>query len=176
MSLWSEFLTNEQRVIHKWKHYFPAYERHFGKFVNTDVVFIEIGCGQGGSLQMWKRFLGPHARIIGVDINPDCAAFKEDQIEIRIGHQSDAVLLESIVQEFGLPDVVLDDGSHVMSHIQSTSTRSIRSCDAMACTLWRICTPLTGTSMKAAISVKVLSSRPARTTLMSSMRNTHGTH
>ena len=69
---------------------------------------------------MWKRFLGPHARIIGVDINPHCAAFKEDQIEIRIGHQSDQALLESIVQEFGQPDVVLDDGSHVMSHIQST--------------------------------------------------------
>ncbi len=41
MTLWSDFLTNDQRLIHKWKHYFPAYERHLGKFVNTDVVFFE---------------------------------------------------------------------------------------------------------------------------------------
>jgi FtsJ-like methyltransferase len=122
MSLWLDFLTNEQRVIHKWKHYFPAYERHFGKFVNQDVTFIEVGCGEGGSLQMWKRFLGPHARIIGIDINPDCAAFTEDQIEIRIGDQSDPTFLNRIIQEFGPPDVVLDDGSHIMSHIMETFT------------------------------------------------------
>jgi hypothetical protein len=41
---WSDFLTNQQRVADKWRHYFPAYERHFGKFVNTDVVLIKIGC------------------------------------------------------------------------------------------------------------------------------------
>lgn len=120
MSLWLDFLTNDQRLIHKWKHYFPAYERHFGRFVNADVVFIEIGCGEGGSLQMWKRFLGPHARIVGIDINPRCAAFAEDQIDVRIGDQSDARFLAGIIDEFGAPDVVLDDGSHVMSHVNAS--------------------------------------------------------
>lgn len=119
MSLWSSFLTNEARVIQKWKHYFPVYERHFARFVNSDVVFVEIGCGEGGSLQMWKRFLGPHARIIGLDINPVCEAVAEDQIEIRIGDQSDAGFLGAIVDEFGAPDIVLDDGSHIMSDVQA---------------------------------------------------------
>src|ERR1700728_4013381 len=40
MGLWSDFLTNDRRLIHKWKHYFPVYERHFGRFINTDVVLI----------------------------------------------------------------------------------------------------------------------------------------
>lgn len=120
MSLWSDFQTNDKRLIHKWKHYFPAYERHFSRFVNTDVVFIEIGCGQGGSLQMWKRYFGPHARIIGIDINSACKAYAEDQIEIRIGDQSDRSFLDQIVKEFGAPDIVLDDGSHVMSHIRAS--------------------------------------------------------
>jgi hypothetical protein len=120
MSLWSDFLTNDQKVIHKWKHYFPAYERHFGRFVNTDVVFLEIGCGKGGSLQMWKRFFGPHARIIGIDIRPECKNFVEDQIEVRIGSQADTGFLLSVLEEFGTPDIVLDDGSHVMSHINAT--------------------------------------------------------
>ena len=120
MTLWQDFLTNDQRLIHKWKHYFPVYESHFERFVNRDVVFIEIGCGEGGSLQMWKRFLGPHARIVGIDIDPRCAGFGEDQIEIRIGDQSDAAFLGSIVEEFGTPDIVLDDGSHMMSHIMAS--------------------------------------------------------
>lgn len=120
MSLWSDFLTNEGLIIHKWNHYFPAYERHFGRFVNTDVVFIEIGCGEGGSLRMWKRYLGPYARIIGLDIRPECARLAEDQIHIRIGDQSDAAFLLSVCEEFGAPDVVLDDGSHMMSHIHAS--------------------------------------------------------
>ncbi|MBI1981326.1 MAG: class I SAM-dependent methyltransferase [Methylocystis sp.] len=119
-SLWSDFLTNTQRSVFKWKHYFPAYERHFGRFVNTDVVFFEIGCGNGGSLQMWKRFLGPHARIVGVDIRAECGKFAEDQIEIRIGDQSDQAFLRALCAEFGAPDVVLDDGSHMMSHVHAT--------------------------------------------------------
>jgi hypothetical protein len=117
MTLWSDFLTNDKRIIHKWKHYFPIYERHFKDFVYKPVIFIEIGCGQGGSLQMWKRYFGPHARIIGIDINPACKTFEEDQIEVRIGDQSDATLMQSLIDEFGAPDIVLDDGSHMMSHI-----------------------------------------------------------
>jgi hypothetical protein len=120
MPLWSDFLTNDQRLIHKWKHYFPAYERHLLKFVNTDVVFLEIGSGQGGSLQMWKRFLGPFARIVGIDLRPECKQYEEDQISIRIGDQSDKAFLREVCAEFGAPDVVLDDGSHIMSHLHAT--------------------------------------------------------
>ena len=81
---------------------------------------MEIGCGLGGSLQMWKRYFGPHARIIGIDINPECKGFEEDQIEVRIGDQSDEKLLQSVIDECGAPDIVLDDGSHMMSHITAT--------------------------------------------------------
>ena len=117
MTLWADFLTNDNRFIHNWKHYFPIYERHFKDFVNKPVTFMEIGCGVGGSLQMWKRYFGPHARIVGVDINPACKSFEEDQIEVRIGDQGDENFLQSLVDEFGAPDIVLDDGSHQMSHM-----------------------------------------------------------
>lgn len=120
MTLWADFLTNDQRVIHKWKHYFPVYEQHFSRFVNRDVVFLEIGCGNGGSLQMWKRYLGPHARIIGIDLEPTFTKYAEDQIEIRIGNQSDTDFLTKVLGEFGQPDIVLDDGSHVMSDINAS--------------------------------------------------------
>ena len=117
LNLWASFLTNDGRLIHKWKHYFPIYERHFRDFVYKPVTFIEIGCGRGGSLQMWKRYFGPHARIVGIDILPECKEFEEDQIEIRIGAQQDRQFLENVIAEFGAPDIVLDDGSHVMSQV-----------------------------------------------------------
>lgn len=120
MTLWQSFQTNTQRPIHKWKHYFPAYERHFGQLANRTMTFVEIGCGRGGSLQMWKRFFGPFATIVGLDINPQCAKFEEDQIQVRIGDQSDSGFLQSIIDEFGVPDGVLDDGSHKMKDVSAS--------------------------------------------------------
>lgn len=117
MNLWADFLSNDGHVIHKWGHYFPIYERHFARFVYRPVVFWEIGCGRGGSLQMWKRYLGPHAQIIGLDIRPECGDFSEDQIAIRIGDQSDTAFLDNVLTEFGTPDIILDDGSHQMTDI-----------------------------------------------------------
>jgi hypothetical protein len=69
---------------------------------------------------MWKRYFGPRALIVGIDVNPECTKFEEDQIAIRIGSQSDTGFLESIVDEFGTPDIVLDDGSHQMSDVVDT--------------------------------------------------------
>lgn len=120
MSLWPIFLNNRGRVIHKWTHYFPVYERHFSAFVGRSFTILEIGCGQGGSLQMWKQYFGPLATIVGVDIRPECAAFEEDQIHIRIGDQADPAFLRSVIEEFGMPDIVLDDGSHIMEHIKAS--------------------------------------------------------
>jgi hypothetical protein len=69
---------------------------------------------------MWKRYLGPHAQIVGIDVNPECRTFEEDQIKIRIGSQSDTNFLSDVLAEFGTPDIVLDDGSHHMSDVVNT--------------------------------------------------------
>ena len=121
MNLWADFHGNaERRVIHKWKHYFPVYERHFAPFVSRSVTLLEIGCGDGGSLQMWKRYLGPHAQIVGIDIEPRCAEFEDDQIAVRIGSQDDSAFLDRVVAEFGPLDIVIDDGSHVQAHVAAS--------------------------------------------------------
>src|SRR5690348_5206713 len=117
MSLWRSFLGHDQRVAEKWLHYFPVYEQHFARFVGAPALFVEIGCGQGGSLQLWKRYLGPHAQIVGLDIREECTTYEEPQIAVRIGDQSDPAFLARVIEEFGNPDVVLDDGSHVMAHL-----------------------------------------------------------
>jgi hypothetical protein len=35
----------------------------------------------------------------------------------RIGDQADTAFLSGVIEEFGPPDIVLDDGGHVMSHV-----------------------------------------------------------
>ena len=113
MSLWSDFISHNGRVVAKWKHYFPAYQRHLGRYVDQPTVLLEIGVDQGGSLQLWKKFLGPLARIVGIDVKPECATYEEDQISVRIGSQSDEGLLRSVLNDFGKPDIVIDDGGHM---------------------------------------------------------------
>jgi hypothetical protein len=120
VSLWQDFVTNDGKIIDKWAHYFPIYERHFAWFRNKSLTFIEIGVYKGGSLAMWQRYFGPLARIIGIDNNPECKAHETPGIFVRVGDQSNKDFLQTIINEFGVPDVVLDDGSHQMSHIAST--------------------------------------------------------
>jgi SAM-dependent methyltransferase len=120
VTLWAEFLNHHGRIVDKWKHYFPAYETHLARYVNRPLTFLEIGVGEGGSLQMWKRYFGPHAQLVGIDIAPRCTAFEEDQIAIRIGDQSDKQFLADVLEEFGAPDVVIDDGSHIVQHVVAT--------------------------------------------------------
>lgn len=115
-----DFLTNKGKVIHKWHHYLPIYERHLQKFVNQSVTIWEIGVFQGGSLSMWKRFLGPFATVVGIDIDAACKAHEEHQIQVRIGDQSDMAFLQTVLDEFGVPDIIIDDGSHQMKHLTKT--------------------------------------------------------
>jgi len=117
MNLWQDFLTNDGKVIHKWVHYFPIYERHFSWYRNKSLVFLEIGVAGGGSLAMWQRFFGPFAKIVGIDIAEECRQHEAPGIFVRIGDQGDEKFLAKIIGEFGVPDVVLDDGSHRMEHI-----------------------------------------------------------
>ncbi len=117
MSLWTIALQHTGRPIDKWQHYFPIYERHLSRYVNTPVLVLEIGCGAGGSLQVWRKYFGPHARIVGVDNRPECQAFEQQGIAVRIGDQSDPGFWSRFLSEFGAPDVVVDDSSHEMRDV-----------------------------------------------------------
>lgn len=115
MALKEYFDNNPGRMIHKWHHYFEIYERHFDRFRNKPVTIMEIGVFQGGSLQMWKHYFGPQARIIGVDINPRCKEFEEPGIEVLIGSQEDRNFWAQVKQQVPPVDILIDDGGHTMN-------------------------------------------------------------
>jgi hypothetical protein len=81
---------------------------------------LEIGTGNGGSSQMWKHYFGPAAQIVTVDIREECLKFADEQVAVRIGSQADPMFIQSVIDEFGAPDIVLDDGSHVTEHVCAT--------------------------------------------------------
>lgn len=114
------FLSGGARVVHKWHHYLPLYERYFSRWRGKPLRFLEIGVDKGGSLELWRRYFGLDAVIYGIDINPDCAAFDGKGASVRIGSQDDPAFLNHVVDEMGGVDVVLDDGSHHMNHIRTS--------------------------------------------------------
>jgi len=109
------FMANSGRAIHKWLDYFDVYHRTFAKFRGRPIKFLEIGVQNGGSMHMWRNYFGPHAQIIGVDIDPRCAALRSEGFDIWIGDQGDPQFwLGFLAKRQGI-DVVLDDGGHTMA-------------------------------------------------------------
>jgi hypothetical protein len=99
----------------KWSQYFAIYREVFGHLVQSPIRMLEIGVYRGASLELWRRyFTHPDSLIVGIDIDGACARFDSpsERKHVRIGSQTDAAFLSSVVQEFGPFDLIVDDGSH----------------------------------------------------------------
>jgi hypothetical protein len=98
--------------IWKWRHYFEMYHRHLEKFVGKDVQFAEIGVFSGGSLQMWKSYLGDRAHIHGIDLDESTLAYGGGNVTIHVGDQADRSFWACFRRAVPVLDVVVDDGGH----------------------------------------------------------------
>ena len=108
----------------KWGHHFytPIYEQWFSAKRYQPVKLLEIGIGGyakthlgGDSLRMWKQYFSK-GTITGIDLY-DKSALAESRIHIYQGDQSDAAFLKKVQETEGPFDIIIDDGSHVQSHI-----------------------------------------------------------
>lgn len=109
------FEANRGPLLNKWMHYFDIYDRHFARFRGREILLVEIGIYHGGSLGMWKSYFGPHAKIVGIDINPRALKFADEQVTVLIGDQSDRAFLQSVRARYPHIDILLDDGGHSMN-------------------------------------------------------------
>ena len=108
----SEMFKKSKNFSAKYEKYFDVYEKYFSKYKEKNIIFVEIGIFNGGSLKVWKEYFGANAKIIGIDLNPECKKFEEDGIEIHIGNQSDPEFWDDFFKKVGNVDVILDDGGH----------------------------------------------------------------
>lgn len=137
MDLKSWYWFNElQMARQKSMAFLDAYEENLAPFVGKDTVLWEIGTGypkskqpdgcmgMGGSLSMFKEYLGPKSIVIGIDIIPECKEYEnvDRKIFIEIGSQTDLSFLDVLISKYGCPDIVIDDGSHLDQHINITFT------------------------------------------------------
>src|SRR5688572_29974797 len=114
-SLQEIFESHDDRLIHKWNHYFDIYERYLASYKGKPVNILEIGISHGGSLQMWRKYFGPQANIFAIDVNPECKKFEDTGIKIFIGSQEDESFLASLKPELPAIDILIDDGGHTMN-------------------------------------------------------------
>ncbi len=112
------------RLLDKWVHYFPIYDRHLASFRDVGARVLEIGVAHGGSLDMWERYLGPSTVLIGVDIDEDTSRLASPARTILIGDQGDPDFLRTVVERHGPFDIVIDDGGHTMQQ-QITSVETL---------------------------------------------------
>ncbi len=107
--------TNKSSLYHD---YLYAYENVLRPLRQEHFTLLEIGVYDGASLRMWKNYF-PHAKIVGIDINPACADLAAERIAVEIGSQDDPEFLDRVMQQYR-PLVVIDDGSHLAHHIISS--------------------------------------------------------
>jgi hypothetical protein len=106
------FKTDKGSIKH---NYTAVYERYFGPLrAQSGLRLMEIGVACGSSLKMWSKYFND-ARILGVDIRPDCASLCKLYPNIAITIQN---ATQAPVQ--GSFDIIIDDGSHVSADIVDT--------------------------------------------------------
>lgn len=106
--------SSPHRLLMKWEHYFPIYERHFQRFRSKPVRMLEIGVYKGGGLDLWRNYFGPDATLTGVDIFESAKKLAGPGTDIIICDQSNTTKLEQIFKERPAYDIILDDGGHTM--------------------------------------------------------------
>lgn len=106
-------------------NYAVPYMFHLSKYENESINLLEIGVGGdadtlagGQSLRMWKEYF-PKANIYGIDIY-DKSKHNEERIKIFKGSQADDKFLNEVCKQIGEIDVIVDDGSHINTHVIET--------------------------------------------------------
>lgn len=107
--------TDKSSSVNSAWDYLRHYQALFAPWQHQPINVIEIGVDRGASLNVWRKYFSV-ARIIGIDINPDCRAFAGDRVVIEIGSQEDPGFLHRVCSKYP-PSIIIDDGSHFAHHV-----------------------------------------------------------
>ncbi len=101
------------KAVHNYLGYLESY---LAPIRSSASAVLELGIAEGGSLLMWEQYF-PTARIVGVDILPECIKpfSRALAVLVRDGDLED-LLLKLGGQTF---DVIIDDASHNYQNTRS---------------------------------------------------------
>ena len=104
--------TDKSSELH---NYSSKYEKYFFPLKDKALRILEIGIQRGFSLRTWEEyFINSH--IYGIDIT-NCSAMDTQRIKTFRCDQSNVVGLTNINNDYGPFDIIIDDGSHISSHM-----------------------------------------------------------
>lgn len=96
--------------------YTALYHTLFGAKREKVEKVLEIGIFKGNSLKMWSDYF-PNARVVGVDINPECAKLDFSafpRVQVIIGDAGQPRTIREVDVALGRDvDLIVDDGSHL---------------------------------------------------------------
>ena len=119
---------NNPRQFHHWKEFASHYELHLnllmGKLeTSSEFRMLEIGVRFGGSIEVWKTYFSErNLYYVGLDIEPNCKRFEDEErnIFIRIGSQASQDDLIQICKDHGPFDFIVDDGGHTFDQMKTS--------------------------------------------------------
>jgi len=96
--------------------YLPYYDELLSKFANKPVNLLEIGIFVGGSILLWKHYFAPESNIITMDVymggvNEELTKLDNVSIIYKDVNSCNESFLKPLMF-----DVIIDDGSHYLSH------------------------------------------------------------
>ncbi len=119
-SLYEILADHAGHLCDKWEHYPNIYEAEIGPRVKLGrpLRLLEIGVQNGGSLEVWRKFLPVGSTIVGVDINDRCSQLEfPDNVHFLLGSATDPSFPSRLPEaEF---DIIVDDGSHRSADVVS---------------------------------------------------------
>jgi len=115
------FLRHDRKAIDKWEQYLRVYDYELSALVaaGRPLRFLEIGVQNGGSLELWSKFLPEGSEIHGIDIDPRVSSleFESKYIRVDVVDATDSNRLEKILGS-ELLDIIIDDGSHICDDVR----------------------------------------------------------
>ena len=103
--------------IDKWEHYLSIYEAEFAPKLRLGhpVSLLEVGVQNGGSLELWSKYLPAGSTIVGIDIDTRVASLKPGtNVEIHVSDINDQARVLRILDGRTF-NVIIDDASHKSS-------------------------------------------------------------
>lgn len=108
------FFEHRGKAVDKWEQYLGIYARELGPFLaaGKPVRLLEIGVQNGGSLELWAKYLPEGSEIIGVDIDPKVGELEfEGNVTAYVADGTDPAAMLAILGDKTF-DIIIDDGSH----------------------------------------------------------------
>jgi hypothetical protein len=119
------YAEHSGRVSQKWDGYLVAYDQVLADRRGDRVALLEIGVQNGGSLEVWSRYL-PEARLlVGCDVDPACGRLTFDDPRLSIVVDDGSHRSDDIIRAFvGLLPLLADGGVYIVEDLHCSYLES----------------------------------------------------